>query len=112
MEDFRKVSSTKQDEVFSHIITNYIFRNTIQSNVLISFLRQDKLDQLFSISIHDDDIKEEDKEFFSTIRRDISSEILESYIYPEPPVPMDLEIIVTSPVKKKERNIKRKRNEE
>ena len=113
MEEFRKISSTRQDDIFDHIVTNFIFKKTIQSNVLVLCMREKKLDELFSHSLNREQIKEEDLEAFSDVRGMLSNEILSTFIYPEPPVPMDIdiEIVVKGPIKQKKRRNKKPKEE-
>ena len=92
--DFRTISTTRQDEIFDHIVTSFIFQNTIQSNVLVACLRQQKLDELFSHSLTRAMIQESALEQYEAARRMISSEILNTLINPEPPVPMDINILI------------------
>ena len=106
MEDFRNLVVTRQDQIFNHIVTNYVFRDTIQSNLLVSAMRSDRVDELFSLSLSDEILKELDED--ETIRRRISDEIIETFINPQPPVPMDIEVVVTGPAKRKRRKNKDK----
>ena len=95
LEDFREISSTRQDEIFAHIVTNYIFRNTIKSNMLLTFLREDKIDELLNASLSIDNFSEDKRNIYEEIRIIISNELLNTFINPEPSVPMDLEVIIT-----------------
>ena len=94
MEQFRKLSATRQDDIFDHIITIYIFLKTIQSNTLVISLRNKKVDELFSHSLKRDMVKESILEQYEEVRRMISTEIINTFINPEPPVPMDIGIII------------------
>ena len=94
IENFRKISGTKQDEIFNHIVTLYIYKRTIQSNLLVACLREQKTDELFAQSLKLEDVLEGKEQAFEDIRKMITNEILSSFIAPEPPVPMDIHIIV------------------
>lgn len=95
IEDFRALSETRQDEIFNHIVTNYIFRRTIQSNLLVACIRDNKVDELFNHSLTKKDLKQEQEEIYERVRSIISNELISTFISPEPPVPMDIGIVVT-----------------
>ena len=94
VEDFRKLSSSRQDDVFNHIVTSFIFQKTIKSNLLVTCMREEKVDELFSHSIQREMFTDEILEQYEAARRMISEEIFNTFINPEPPVPMDIEILV------------------
>lgn len=94
LNSFRKLSLTRQDDIFNHIVTNYIFRNTIQSNMLIHFLREGKIDELLSSSVSINDFSEDKKDVYLDVRNEICNEIVNSFIKPKKSEPMDIEIIV------------------
>ncbi len=101
MEDFRKLVAERQDDIFDHIVTSYAKYCTIQSNRLVYAMRDNAVDNLFSSSLDEETMKELDEK--EGVRRIISSEIIETFISPEPPVPMDIRIVVKGPVKEKRR---------
>ncbi len=94
MEDFRKLASERQDDIFDHIVTSYIFKNTIQSNMLIACMRSNKVDGLFEVSLTEDKLDDEDVDFYRNVRRTISNELLNTFISPEPSVPLDIAVII------------------
>ena len=95
MEDFRALSNTKQDAIFDHIISSFMYRRTIKSNALVKALREGKIDELFSYSISFDDIVEYQLEnVYEEAKNIIFNELLQTFIYPQPPVPMDVAIVI------------------
>ncbi len=95
MEDFRKLSKSKQDDIFDHIITIFLYKRTIQSNMLIKALREGKIDELFACSLDYGDIVEYQQEnIYEEIKQMIFDELLQTFIYPQPPVPMDVAIVI------------------
>ena len=94
LEDFRNISTSRQDEIFAHIVTNYIFRNTIQSNMLLAFLRENKIDELLNASVSVNNFSEDKRSVYEEVRVMISNELLNTFINPEPSIPMDIEIII------------------
>ena len=101
IELFDELSKIKQDAIFNHIVTLYIYKKTIQSNMLISFMRENKLADLFSANLVRPMLSNKALEFYEEVRDIISNEIYKTYLKPEPPVPMDVEIIVEEPKKSK-----------
>ena len=91
---FRELSATRQDDIFSHIVTNFVYHKTIQSNLLLLSMRNGKIDELFGYSIRPEDIKPGKEESFENVRGMILGEMLGSFISPEPPVPMDIHIVI------------------
>ncbi len=101
IELFDELSKIKQDAIFNHIVTLYIYKKTIQSNMLISFMRENKLADLFSANLVRPMLSNEEAlEFYEEVRDIISNEIYKTYLKPEPSVPMDVEITVEEPKKK------------
>ena len=94
MDDFRKLASQRADDIFSHIVTNYVFNHTIQSNLLLNTMRAGKVDELFALSITPDKVVPGKENVLEDIRLRISDEILGSFVCPEPPIPMDVVIMV------------------
>lgn len=95
MEDFRKLSESRQDDIFHHILTNLLYRNTIKTNLFVACMREGKLDELFSHSLSFDDIVEYQMEnVYEELKQFLFDELLQTYIYPQPPVPMDIAIVV------------------
>ena len=94
IEEFILLSSTRQDDIFNHIVTNYIFRNTIQSNMLLFFLREGKINELLNASVSINDFSEDKKDVYLDVRNEICNEIVNSFIKPKKSEPMDIEIIV------------------
>ena len=94
IEEFRLLSSTRQDELFNHIVTNYIFRNTIQSNMLLFFLREGKINELLNASVSINDFSPERRSVYEEVRNMIANELLDTFISPEPSIPMDIEIVI------------------
>jgi len=95
LEDFQSLSKTKQDEVFNHIVTNYIFNSTIQSNLLLMFMREGKVDEFLKHSIDPSKLSEENKAAFNDIRNMIAKEVSTTFLSPEPPVPLKLQVEVS-----------------
>ena len=101
IEDFRLLSATRQDEIFNHIVTNYIFRHTIQSNLLVACMRENKVDELFNHSLKREDLKPGKEEAFNDIRKMLSSELITTFIDPQPSIPMDIGIVVEDEPRRK-----------
>ena len=75
LEDFRKLASTRQDEIFDHIVTEFIFRDTIQSGTLLLSMRKNKVEELFKTNLDRGKIKEEGLSEYEKIRYMIVAEI-------------------------------------
>ena len=76
LEDFEKLAKTRQDDIFNYIVTSYIVMNTIQSNVLLMSMRQNKVENLFKASITKEVLKEEHLQFYEEVRDIIVKEII------------------------------------
>lgn len=95
IEEFRKLSASRQDDIFNHIVTSFIFQNTIKSNLLLTCLREEKIDELFTHSLTRELFTDERLNKYEEARRIISEEILNTFINPELPVPMDVAIVIS-----------------
>ena len=97
---FSKLAEEKQDEIFDLIITNYVVNDTIQSNVLVASMRKGKVQELLDSVVKYSELSEEEKNKMKRLRQFIAEEIITTYNTPEPPVPMDIDVVVL----KKENN--------
>ena len=88
--DFRILSSTRQDEIFNHIVTILLFKNTIQSSLLVTCMREGSINDLFAHSLKREDLTEETKPIYDSARKFLSAELINTFINPAPPVPMDI----------------------
>ena len=78
LEDFTKLAKTRQDDIFDHIITRSIYENTIQSGMLLTCMRNNKVEELFKTNLTREKIKEAPPEVLSEyegIREEIICEI-------------------------------------
>ena len=90
VENFRKLAETKQDDIFNFITTSFLFQNTIQSNVLVLSMRQNKVDELFNVTLKIDEVEDEQaRAQIEKARSFIVKEMVHTYLYPEPPVPLN-----------------------
>ena len=95
IEKFGELAKTKQEEIFNYITTSLICNNTIQTNVLVACMRQNKIDELFEHVINVQSIEDEAaKAQIEEVRNYIVKEMVHSYLYPEPPVPMSVDVVV------------------
>lgn len=94
IEKFRELAKERPDDIFNYIVTSSFVQNTIQTNVLVACMRQDKLDELFATVINYEKLEENEKEYFRGLRKDLITAIVKAYHKPEPPVPMDVGIVV------------------
>ena len=94
IERFRKLAMTKQDEIFNYITTSFIVNNTIQTNVLVAAMRQDKVEELFKSLIDEKQLEDKLRIRLEATKDSLIKEIVHSYLFPEPPVPMNVQIIV------------------
>lgn len=94
LENFRNLSTTRQKDIFDHIVTSFIYQRTIKSNLLIACLREDKTEELFKQSLHRESFTEDLLEKYEHVRQEITEEIFNTFINPEPPVPMDIAIVI------------------
>jgi hypothetical protein len=101
---FRKLTATRPDDIFDHIVTRYIYQSTIKTNLLVSCLRDETVDELLKSSIRREFVADPYIEKYEDTRRLISEEIFNTFINPEPAVQMDIAILVKS--KKPEDNQK------
>ncbi len=83
MDKFNELVMEYKDEIFDHIVTSCVFRNTIQSNLLVECMRNGRVDELFSHSIKKEDISEEYKEQYNCIRNRLFKEIRNSFNNPK-----------------------------
>jgi hypothetical protein len=65
LEDFGKLASTRQDDIFNHIVTEFIFKDTIQSGMLLAYMRENKIEELFEMSLTKEKVEEVNKEGIS-----------------------------------------------
>ena len=94
IEKFGELAKTKQEEIFNYITTSLICNNTIQTNVLVACMRQNKVDELFEHVINVQSIEDEAaRAQIEEVRNYIVKEMVHSYLYPEPPVPMSVEVV-------------------
>ncbi len=89
--DFKALSQTKQDEVFNHIVTNFIFNSTMQPDILLYSIREGKAEQLITHTINPARLSEENREHYENIRRIVSNDVVETYLNPEPRIPLKLQ---------------------
>ena len=78
LEDFRKLASTRQDDIFNHIVTEFLFRNTIQSGMLLTSMRKNKTEELFKTNLTKEKVLEVNQEGvveYEKIRDIVVSEI-------------------------------------
>lgn len=78
LEDFKKLAETRQDDIFNHIVTIFICKDTIQSGMLFSYMKEDKIDELFAVSLTKEKIPETEKDDLSAyedIRNIITTEL-------------------------------------
>lgn len=78
LEDFTKLAKTRQDDIFDHIITRSIYENTIQSGMLLTCMRNNKVEELFKTNLTREKIKEAPPEVrseYEGIREEIIHEI-------------------------------------
>ena len=83
LEDFNTLSETRQDDIFNHIVTCFIYKRSIQSSMLIMCLRDNKIEDLFNTSLSIDNIEDSKKDLYYKARRIISNELLDTFINPE-----------------------------
>jgi len=93
-DNFAKIVSTRQDDIFNQICTEYIVYRTIQTNMLVQSMRQGITDELFTHSIVITPDKTDIYPEYLKVRNTIVSEIAHTKEHPEPPVPMDIAIVV------------------
>ncbi len=93
-EKFHELASTKQDDLFDHIVTLFIARETIQSNLLIHCIRENEVDKLFKNSIKREKVDPQLKDLYEGYRNDVFNEIITTFLNPEPPIPLDIAIMV------------------
>ncbi len=79
LENFGNLIEEKQDELFDHIVTNCIFRDTIQTNLLVQCMRNNKLDELFGCNIKYEDVPDILKEKYNIMRNKLFLEIEGSF---------------------------------
>ncbi len=92
LEDFKALSQSQQDKVFNHIVTNFIFNSTMQPDMLLYSIREGKAEQLIEhTQINPERLSEENREYYENIRRIVSSDVVETYINPEPRIPLKLQ---------------------
>ena len=94
IEKFNRLAETHPDEIFDTIVTSFLARNTIQSNVLIMSMRRGLVAELFKRVIKYKTLSEEEKVKFDSVRCMLVDELITTYLDPQPPVPMDIAIIV------------------
>lgn len=79
---FRAIAKAKPDDVFDSIVTNYIINTSMQSDLLLIFMRDNRAEQLFSHSIDPTKLSTETRENYYRIREyvanTIASELLAS----------------------------------
>ncbi len=92
LEDFESLALTRQEEIFDLIMTSFLTQNTIQSNILVFCMRQNKVDELFKHIVRYNALPEEEQERLKNVRQVLTDEIVGTYLEPEPPVPMDVVI--------------------
>lgn len=94
IEDFRTLALTRQDDIFDFIMTSLITSNTIQSNLLVYCMRQNKVDELFEHVVKFSSLPADEQQKLSSIKQRITDEIVGTFLNPEPPVPMDVAIVI------------------
>lgn len=96
IEKFDKLAQTYPDEIFDSIVTSYLAteNHTIQSNLLIMSMRRGLVAELFKSIIRYKSLSDEEKEKFDPVRCMLVDELVTTYLDPQPPVPMDIAIIV------------------
>ncbi len=94
IEKFRQLAMTRQDEIFNYIVTSFLFHNTIQTNVLVAAMRQDKTEELFKCLLDEKQLDDELRIRVEATKDCLIKEIVHSYLFPEPPVPMNIQIMV------------------
>ena len=88
------LAHTNADDIFDYILTSFLFKKTIQTNVLVGAMRQGKVKELFDALVKYDELSDEQKKRIDPIRCSLLEEIRHSYKAPEPPVPMDVAIVI------------------
>ena len=94
IEKFSELAKTNADDIFDFILTSFLLKKTIQTNVLVGAMRADDIKGLFDVLIKYNDMDDEQKKKFDPIRCSLLEEIEGTYLNPEPPVPMNVAIIV------------------
>ena len=92
-EKFRKLAKTNANQIFDFIITSFINKKTIQSNELVRSMRKGKVRELFDSNIKCSELDEEEKRAYESERCLILEEIETTFVHPEPPIPIDLNMI-------------------
>ena len=77
LENFQKLAETRQDDIFNHIVTSLICMNTIKSGLLLTSMRENKVDELFEKSITKKIIEDEDLNDYEAIRDIVVKEIIQ-----------------------------------
>ena len=77
LENFQKLAETRQDDIFNHIVTSFICMNTIKSGLLLTSMRENKVDELFEKSITKKIIEDEDLNDYEAIRDIVVKEIIQ-----------------------------------
>ena len=96
IEDFETLALTRQDDIFNYIMSSLITQKTIQSNLLVFCMRENKVEELFEHTIKFNDLPKDVQEKLSRLKQDITDEIVGTYLNPEPSKPMDIAIVVKS----------------
>ena len=65
LEDFRELAKTRQDDIFNHIVTEFLFQNTIQSGMLLTCMRDNKIEELFQTNLTREKVLEVNKDGLS-----------------------------------------------
>ena len=94
IERFNELAKTNADDIFNYIVTSFIFDKTIQTNVLVGVMRSGEVKKFFEAIINYAELDEAQKKKIDPIRCSLLDEIEHTYAAPEPPVPMDIAIIV------------------
>ena len=94
IEEFRKLAMTRQDDIFNYIVTSSLINKTIQTNVLVAYMRENRVDELFEHLIDMGNLSEPARRKVEAVRDFLIKEIVHTYLFPEPPVPMNIQIVI------------------
>ncbi len=77
---FKALVDERPDQLFDHIVTNFVYNTSMQSDLLLVFMRDNRVDQILSHSIKPEKLTEDSKESYYRIREFVAGEIVREQI--------------------------------
>ena len=77
---FKALANERPDQLFDHIVTNYVYNTSMQSDLLLFYMRDNRVDQILSHSIEPEKLSMDSKESYYRIRDYVVGQIASEHL--------------------------------